>query len=103
MSSWSRNISVRLPILISDSGEKEQGFFQKLSQSPLLLAPATAEVRLARKALPKHIQSVKTRWPLTALLILLAVALSLEAQRSNLLIIAGQPGSANVIQFDGRN
>ena len=50
-----------------------------------------------------HIQSVKTRWPLTALLILLAVALSLEAQQSNLLIIAGQPGSAKVIQFDGRS
>ena len=50
-----------------------------------------------------HIQSVKTRWPLTALLILLAVALSLEAQQSNSLIIAGQPGSAKVIQFDGRN
>jgi hypothetical protein len=50
-----------------------------------------------------RIQSVKTRWPLTALLILLAVALSLAAQQSGLLIIAGQPGSAKVIQVDGRN
>jgi hypothetical protein len=50
-----------------------------------------------------HIQVVKM-WPaFGALLILLAVALSLAAQQSNSLIIAGQPGSAKVIQFDGRN
>jgi hypothetical protein len=45
----------------------------------------------------------KMRWPLTALLILLVLALSLAAQQSNSLIIAGQPGSAKVIQVDGRN
>jgi len=50
-----------------------------------------------------HIQSVKTRWSLTALLILLALALSLAAQQTNVLLISGQPGSAKVIQVDGRN
>jgi len=50
-----------------------------------------------------QIQSIKMRWPLTALFILLALALSLAAQQSNLLIIVGQPGSAKVIQVDGRN
>jgi hypothetical protein len=57
---------------------------------------------LARKVVPMRIQSVKTRWSLAALLILLTLALSLAAQQSNLLLIAGQPGSAKVIQVDGR-
>jgi hypothetical protein len=50
-----------------------------------------------------RIHSIKTSWALAALLILPALALSLAAQHSNSLIIAGQPGSAKVIQVDGRN
>jgi hypothetical protein len=50
-----------------------------------------------------RIDSIKTSWALTSLLILPALALSLAAQQSNSLIITGQPGSAKVIQFDGRN
>ena len=50
-----------------------------------------------------RIHSIKTWWALAALLILPALALSLAAQRSNSLIIAGQPGYAKVIQVDGRN
>jgi hypothetical protein len=50
-----------------------------------------------------RIHSVKTWWALAALLILPALALSLAAQHSNSLIIAGQLGSAKVIQIDGRN
>jgi hypothetical protein len=50
-----------------------------------------------------RIHSIKTWWALAAFLILPALALSLAAQRSNSLIIAGQPGSAKVIQVDGRN
>ena len=49
-----------------------------------------------------RIQSIKTWWAL-GLLILPALASSLAAQQSNSLIIAGQPGSAKVIQVDGRN
>lgn len=48
-------------------------------------------------------QSIKTCWPLAGLVILLGMALSLAAQQSSSLIIAGQPGSAKVIQVDGRN
>jgi hypothetical protein len=50
-----------------------------------------------------RIYSIKTSWALTSLLILPALALSLAAQQRNSLVIAGQPGSAKVIQFDGRN
>jgi hypothetical protein len=50
-----------------------------------------------------RIHSIKTWWALAALLILPALALSLAAQQSNSLIIAGQPGSAKVTQVDGRN
>jgi hypothetical protein len=50
-----------------------------------------------------RIQSIKAWQPLAAILILPALALSLVAQQSNSLIIAGQPGSAKVIQADGRN
>lgn len=49
-----------------------------------------------------RIHSIKTWWAL-ALVVLSALALSLAAQQSNSLIIAGQPGSAKVIQVDGRN
>ncbi len=49
-----------------------------------------------------RIHSVKTRWALVALLILPAVALSLAAQQSNSLTIAGQPGSAKVVRIGGR-
>src|SRR5258708_20324000 len=50
-----------------------------------------------------RIHSIKPWWALAGLLILPALALSLAAQRSNSLIIAGQPGYAKVIQVDGRN
>jgi len=50
-----------------------------------------------------RIHSIKTWWALAALLILPALALSLAAQQNNSLSIAGQPGSAKVIQVDGRN
>jgi hypothetical protein len=50
-----------------------------------------------------YIRSVKRWSSLAALLILLVQALSLAAEQSNLLIIAGQPGSARVIQVEGRN
>src|SRR6266849_5162987 len=50
-----------------------------------------------------RIQSIKTWSALAPLLILPALALSLAAQQSSSLIIAGQPGSAKVIQIDGRN
>ena len=50
-----------------------------------------------------RIDSAKTSCALTSLLILPALALSLTAQQSNFLIVAGQPGSAKVIQVDGRN
>lgn len=50
-----------------------------------------------------RIHSIKTWWVLAALLILPALALSLAAQQSNSLIIAGQAGSAKVIQVNGRN
>jgi hypothetical protein len=50
-----------------------------------------------------RIQCIKMWWPLTAVFILLALAVSLAAQQSSSLIIAGQPGSAKVIQVDGRN
>jgi hypothetical protein len=50
-----------------------------------------------------YIQSIKA-WPaLAALSIPLAVGFSLAAQQSSSLIIAGQSGSAKVIQVDGRN
>jgi hypothetical protein len=49
-----------------------------------------------------RIHSIKTWWAL-ALVVLSALALSLAAQQSNSLVIAGQPGSAKVIQVDGRN
>src|SRR5271168_1257564 len=43
-------------------------------------------------------------WPAFATLgILLALVLSVAAQQSSSLIIAGQPGSARVIQIDGKN
>jgi hypothetical protein len=48
-----------------------------------------------------RIDSIKTWWALTSLLILSPLALSLAAQQSNSLIIAGQPGSAKVIQVGG--
>jgi hypothetical protein len=50
-----------------------------------------------------RIHSVKPWLALAALAILPALALCLAAQESSSLIIAGQPGSAKVIQFDGRN
>jgi hypothetical protein len=50
-----------------------------------------------------RIHPVQSWWAFTALLILSALALSLAAQQSNSLIIAGQPGFAKVIQADGRN
>jgi hypothetical protein len=50
-----------------------------------------------------HVQSIKTWWQLAALLILPALALSLAAQQSDSLIIAGQPGSAKIIHLEGRN
>jgi hypothetical protein len=50
-----------------------------------------------------RIDSIKTWRALAALLIMPALALSLTAQQSNSLIITGQPGSARVIQVDGRN
>jgi hypothetical protein len=50
-----------------------------------------------------RIHSIKTWWALAALLILPALALSLASQQSTSFIIAGQPGSAKVIQVDGRN
>jgi len=46
---------------------------------------------------------IRTWWCLAALLILSALAVSLVAQQTNSLIIAGQPGSAKVIQVAGRN
>jgi len=46
---------------------------------------------------------VKPWWALAAIVILSAVALSVAAQQSNSLVIAGQPGSAKVVQVDGRN
>jgi hypothetical protein len=50
-----------------------------------------------------RIRSVKTRWALAAVLILPTLAISLAAQHSDSLVIAGQPGSAKVIQVEGRN
>jgi hypothetical protein len=50
-----------------------------------------------------RIHSIKTWWALAAVVILPALALSLAAQQSKSLIIAGQPGSAKVIQIYGRN
>jgi hypothetical protein len=51
-----------------------------------------------------RISSIKSRWwVLAALLILPALALSLAAPQSNSLSVAGQPGTAKVIQVDGRN
>jgi hypothetical protein len=50
-----------------------------------------------------RIHSIKNWWALAAVLFLPVLALSLAAQQSNSLIIAGQPGSAKVIQVDGRN
>jgi hypothetical protein len=50
-----------------------------------------------------RIDSTKTWWALTSVLTLPALALSLTAQQSISLIIAGQPGSAKVVQIDGRN
>ncbi len=50
-----------------------------------------------------RIHSVPSWWAIAALLILPALALSLAAAQSNSLIIAGQPGSAKVVQVDGRN
>ncbi|HYL68277.1 MAG TPA: hypothetical protein VEX69_03850 [Candidatus Limnocylindria bacterium] len=50
-----------------------------------------------------RIHPAKT-WPaLAASLILPALALSLAAQQSDSLIIAGQPGSARIIHVEGRN
>jgi hypothetical protein len=46
---------------------------------------------------------IKNRWVLAALFILPAMALSLAAQRTNSLIVPGQPGSAKVIRVGGRN
>lgn len=50
-----------------------------------------------------RIHSVQSWWALAALLILPALAVSLAAQQSNSLTVAGQPGSAKVIQVGGRN
>jgi hypothetical protein len=50
-----------------------------------------------------RLQANKTRWTVAALLILSALALSIAAQQVSSLIITGQPGSAKVIQVDGRN
>jgi hypothetical protein len=47
--------------------------------------------------------SIKTWWALATFFILPALALSFAGQQSNSLIIAGQPGSAKVIQVDGRD
>src|SRR5712672_1756155 len=49
------------------------------------------------------IHSNKTRCTVAAVLILPALALSIAAQQVSSLIIIGQPGSAKVIQVDGRN
>jgi len=46
---------------------------------------------------------IKNRRVLAALLILPAMALSLAAQRTNSLIIPGQPGSAKVMRIAGHN
>jgi hypothetical protein len=45
----------------------------------------------------------KTLWTFAALMIIPAVALALAAQQSTSLSIAGQTGSAKVIQIEGRN
>lgn len=50
-----------------------------------------------------RIDYTTTWWALTSVLILPALALSLAAQQSISLIIAGQSGSAKVVQIDGRN
>lgn len=50
-----------------------------------------------------RMNSIKSWWALAALPIVPVLALSLAAQQSNSLIIAGQPGSAKVLQFQGRN
>jgi hypothetical protein len=50
-----------------------------------------------------RIHSVKPWWALAAMVMLSAVALSVAAQQSNSLVIAGRPGSAKVVQVDGRN
>jgi hypothetical protein len=49
------------------------------------------------------IRSIKNKWPLAALLILTVMTVSLLAQQASSLMIAGQSGSAKVIQVDGRN
>jgi len=45
----------------------------------------------------------KSSWALEALVILPALALVVAAQQNSSLSIAGQAGSAKVIQVDGRN
>jgi hypothetical protein len=49
-----------------------------------------------------RIYSTKTRWALALLLTLSVLTLSLIAQQSTSLAIAGQPGSARLIQLGGR-
>jgi hypothetical protein len=47
---------------------------------------------------------ISKKWPpLAALLVPAAMAVSLLAQQTSSLMIAGQPGSAKVVQVDGRN
>jgi len=50
-----------------------------------------------------RIPSMKTSWAIAAFVILPALALSLAAPQVNSPSIAGQSGSAKVIQVDGRN
>lgn len=50
-----------------------------------------------------RIHSIKIWWALAAVLTMFVLVVSLIAQQTNSLIIAGQPGSAKVIQVDGRN
>jgi hypothetical protein len=50
-----------------------------------------------------RIHSRKIWWTLATILILSALTVSLVAQQISSLTIAGQPGSAKVVQVDGRN
>jgi hypothetical protein len=50
-----------------------------------------------------RMNSIKSWWALAALPVVPVLALSFAARQSNSLIIAGQPGSAKVLQFQGRN
>jgi hypothetical protein len=47
--------------------------------------------------------SMKPWWALAALMFMFVLTVSLVAQQTSSLTIAGQPGSAKVVQIDGRN